>query len=131
MTTPNLNDFQEQVANLLLRHRSLLDIVSKCDQANSSVHRAVTKAITECGCIEVNGKKQPYTENMTVDQAHTILDTHVTGDLCDTCTEVISEQLGKNMFYIASLCNVLNINLQEVVEDESKKCATLGIFKMA
>jgi hypothetical protein len=131
VSVSNLGEFQKQVSELLLRHRSLLDILSKCDQSNASVHRSVIKAVTECGCIEVQGKKQPYSPEMTVEEAQAALQSHVSGNLCDQCAEVVSEQLGKSLFYLSALCNVLDVNLEKVIEDESKKCNTLGIFKMA
>lgn len=131
MSVSNLGEFQKQISELLLRHRSLLDILSKCDQSNACVHRAVIKAITECGCIEVNATKQPFTQDMTVEQAQELLQTHVSGHLCDGCLEIISEELGTSLFYLSALCNVLNIDLNNVLEDEAKKCHTLGIFKMA
>ena len=130
LNTTSLQQFQKQVGELLLRHRSILDILSKYHQAGGSVHRAVVKSITECGCIEVVASKQEYTADMTIQQARDILKTHVSGELCETCAEIIREELGKNLFYIASLCNVLNIDLQTVVEEESKKCTALGVFKM-
>ena len=127
MSVSNLGEFQKQVSELLLRHRSLLDILSKCDQSHASVHRSVIKAVTECGCIEVQGKKQPYSPEMTVEEAQAALQ----GQLCDHCSEIVSEQLGKSLFYLSALCNVLDVDLEKVIEDESKKCNTLGIFKMA
>lgn len=131
MSVQHLKNFQDQVSELLLRHRSLLDILSKYDQSNSSVHRSTIKAITECGCIEINAKKQNYDETMTKEQVTDILDTHLTGKLCEQCKDVVSSELGKNLFYMSALCNLLDINLEEVVTNESNKCSTLGFFNMS
>lgn len=54
MSTLSLQAFQDQVSELLLRHRGLIDVLSKTGQAGASVNRAVSKAITECGCIELH-----------------------------------------------------------------------------
>lgn len=131
MNSLDLKQFQEQVSELLLRHRSLLDVLSKCQQSNAAVHRSVVKAVTECGCIEVNAKKQQYSAEMSLKDASQTLDTHIAGQLCENCLEVISAELGKNLFYTASLCNLLQIDLQEIVSDESKKCSTLGFFNLS
>ncbi|HEY0828590.1 MAG TPA: DUF1573 domain-containing protein [Bacilli bacterium] len=131
MSVLNLKEFQEQVADLLLRHRSLLDVLSKYQQSNSSANRSVVKAITECGCIELNAKKQTYDEDLNPDQVQELVQTHVSGGLCEHCREVIASELGKNLFYMSALCNLLHINLEEVVESESKKCSTLGFFNMS
>lgn len=131
MSATSLACFQRQVSELLLRHKSILDILSKCDQAGASVHRSVIKAVTECGCIKIDAEKQAYSPDLTLEQARDVLSTHMTGSLCDTCKEIIGDQLGKQLFYIASLCNVLNIELDQVVADESSKCSALGVFRMA
>lgn len=131
MGSQTLQQFQEQVSELLLRHRSLLDILSKFQQSNAAVNRSVTKSITECGCIRVNASKQPYTEDMTIEQAKAVLGTHVEGQLCEHCLEMIEAEMGKNLFYLSALCNVLHINLDEIITEESKKCTTLGFFNFS
>lgn len=131
MSTPNLQTFQDQVADLLLRHRSLLDVLSKYGQSDASVNRAVTKAITECGCLELHAKRQPYKEEMDLEAAKHSLENHVQGHLCETCTDVVRSELGKHLFYMSALCNLLDIRLEEVVQQESSKCNTLGIFNMS
>ncbi len=35
------NDFQEQVSRVLIRHKSILDIMTKLDEYNSRINRAV------------------------------------------------------------------------------------------
>jgi NTP pyrophosphatase (non-canonical NTP hydrolase) len=131
MSVKDLKGFQDQVSELLLRHRSLLDVLSKYQQSNSTVNRSVIKAITECGCIEVEARKQPYDEDSTGEQMKGLLNTHVKGGLCDQCQEIIEVELGKNLFYMSALCNHLNIDLNTVLEQESKKCQTLGFFNMS
>ncbi|MBD2844750.1 DUF1573 domain-containing protein [Paenibacillus sp. IB182496] len=130
MSAPTLEQLQHQVSELLLRHRSLLDVLSKYGQTGAAVNRAVTKAVTECGCIELNAKRQEYTEHLELEQAKHSLETHMQGDLCENCKDVLKAELGKNLFYMSSLCNLLNISLDEVVQDESKKCSTLGLFNL-
>lgn len=131
MSAPSLQTFQDQVADLLLRHRSLLDVMSKFGQSDASVNRAITKAITECGCLEVHAKRQPYKAEMDINEAKQTLESHVQGHLCENCKDVVRSELGKHLFYMSALCNHLDINLDEVVEKESSKCNTLGIFNLS
>ncbi|MNW33830.1 hypothetical protein D3C74_107960 [compost metagenome] len=131
MTVQSLHAFQDQVSELLLRHRSLLDVLSKTGQSGASVNRAVAKAITECGCIEVHAKKQDYELEASLEDAKAQLDNHVQGSLCENCKEVIMSELGRSLFYMSALCNLLEINLEDVVERESQKCSTLGLFNMS
>ncbi|WP_339274804.1 DUF1573 domain-containing protein [Paenibacillus sp. FSL W8-0426] len=131
MSTPSLQSFQDQVSELLLRHRSLIDVLSKTGQAGASVNRAVSKAITECGCIELHATKQKYAPGRNIAQNTPLLETHVEGELCENCKEVISSELGRNLFYMSALCNLLNISMEDVVESESQKCSTLGMFNLS
>ncbi|MFD3271664.1 DUF1573 domain-containing protein [Paenibacillus dendritiformis] len=131
MSTPNLQALQEQVADLVLRHRSLLDILSKYGQSDASVNRAVTKAITECGCLELHAKRQPYKAEMDVEEARQSLESHVHGHLCENCKDMVKHELGKHLFYMSALCNLLDISLDDVVKQESSRCDTLGIFNLS
>lgn len=131
MNVLHLKQFQDQVSELLLRHRSLLDVLSKYQQTNSAVNRSVIKSITECGCIEVDAKKQHYDLEATGAQLKHLTETHVKGTLCDQCMESVVNELGKNLFYMSALGNLLRIDLNEVLEKESKKCNTLGFFNMS
>ena len=50
------------------------------------------------------------------------------GCLCENCREVIEREIGNNLFYLTSLCNILDINLYDVLLKESDKITTLGKF---
>jgi len=130
MSTPTLQEFQQQVSDLLLRHRSLLDVVTKFGQAGASVNRAVAKSITECGCIELTPKHRDFADEAGFDQAlrHTSPDKH--GELCENCMDAIRSEMGKNLFYLSALCNLLDIDMEEVVEKEFQKCRALGFFNL-
>ncbi len=134
MSVLDLKTFQSQVSELLLRHRSLLDVLSKYQQTNSTVNRSVIKAITECGCIEVDAKKQPYASSEQDSASNTVQElthTHVNGLLCDACRDVVNAELGKNLFYMSALCNLLSVDLNEVLDKESRTCNTLGKFNLS
>ncbi|WP_262679495.1 DUF1573 domain-containing protein [Paenibacillus sp. J5C2022] len=127
---PTLEQFQQQVSELLLRHRSVLDVMSKLGQSSAAVNRAVTKAVTDCGCVELHARKQQYSDEHNLEDAKETLKSHVSGDLCEHCHEIVRNELGRNLFYMTALCNQLNIQLDEVVSDEYNKCSTLGLFNM-
>lgn len=131
MTESRLKPFQDQVSELVLRHRSLLDIMSKLNQASASIHRSVTKSVTECGCITLNAQKQNFNDGLTKEQAKELLESHIDGELCEPCREAVSGELGRQLFYLSALCNSLDINLDDVLAKEQAKCNTLGFFNMS
>lgn len=125
------DEFQNVVGELLIRHRSILDITSKLSESVSRVNRAVAKAVTECGCISVDASKiQIPPEIDSIKELKNFLDSHVRGNLCPHCEEIIINEMGKMLFYSAALCNTLDISLYDVFIKEYKKATTLGIFNM-
>lgn len=125
------DEFQNVVGDLLIRHRSILDVLSKLNEASSRVNRAVTKSVTECGCISIQAEKMQLPEGVdSFEQLREYLDDHMRGILCEHCHEVISGELGKMLFYTAALCNILDLNLYDVFLTEYKKASALGIFNM-
>jgi NTP pyrophosphatase (non-canonical NTP hydrolase) len=127
------DNFQNSVDESLLRHRSILDIITKLQESEARVSRAVAKSVTNCGCIEVQAKKQYTTDNiddLDLDTLSASLDTHMHGNLCDNCREVLESELGNNLFYITSLCNLLDLNLYDILLKEYDKISTLGKYTM-
>ena len=122
--------FQDSVGELLVRHKSILDVLTKYQESQSRVNRAVVKAVTSCGCIEINSKKQNYDDEVTLHDLKNYMDTHLTGSLCSNCRDVIEKELGNNLFYIAALCNVMDVNMYDVLLKEYEKMHTLGIYNM-
>lgn len=123
-------DFQQTVAQFLMRHQSVLDILSKSQEANARMNRAVTKAVTSCGCLRVHAEKKPFPKEASLKDLKNLLDSHLQGELCSNCRDIVINEMGKNLFYLAALCNTLGITLNEVMEQEIKKITTLGVFNL-
>lgn len=121
-------DFQATVQEYLIRHQSILDILSKSQETNAYISRALTKAITQCGCISLNSKKIHLPPDATISDMKDFYHNQLEGKLCTTCSEIIEEELGKNLFYIAGLCNALDLNLENILLKENKKVKALGKF---
>ncbi|MGH4052290.1 MAG: DUF1573 domain-containing protein [Clostridium sp.] len=127
------DNFQNSVDESLIRHRSILDIVTKLQESGARVNRAVAKSVTNCGCINVEAKKQHNPDNiddLDLDTLSSLIDNHMQGSLCENCREVIEKELGNNLFYIASLCNLVDLNLYDVLLKEYNKISTLGKYTM-
>ncbi|MBD7914323.1 DUF1573 domain-containing protein [Clostridium sp. Sa3CUN1] len=122
------DSFQNDVNESLLRHKSILDIMTKLNESNSRVNRALAKSVTNCGCIKINASKQ----NLFADEAklNSSLSTHIDGKLCDNCREVIENELGTNIFYLTSLCNCLDLNLYDILLKEENKINILGKYTL-
>ena len=122
------DQFQNSIDESLLRHKSILDILTKYQESQSRVNRAVAKAVTSCGCIKINAEKQYTLNNYSLDMLNECLNSHINGELCDNCREIIERELGNNLFYLASLCNSLDLNLYDILVKECDKMNTLGRF---
>lgn len=121
---------QEVVSEFLIRHRSVLDVISKFQEANARVNRAVVKAVTYCGCIGVEAGRQNIPRDISVRELKNYMETHLRGSICEHCQEVLEQELGRHMFYIAALCDLFALDLESVVENERKRVATLGVFNL-
>lgn len=125
------DEFQNMVGDLLIRHHSILDVLSKLAESTARVNRAVSKSVTDCGCLTIDARKVSVPESIeSIDQFREYLDTHLRGSLCPQCEDIIISELGKSLFYMAALCNLLDLSLYDVFINEYKKASTLGIFNL-
>lgn len=127
------DDFQNSVDNSLLRHKSILDIMTKLEESQGRINRAVAKSVTNCGCIEVNAKRQQLpdeNEDIDMQSLKDCLKSHISGKICDNCRGVIENEIGNNLFYLTALCNILDLNLYDILLKEYDKIDTLGKYNL-
>ena len=125
-----VDGIQHTVSELLIRHRSILDIMTKSQEATSRMNRAVAKAVTSCGCLKINAGKKSST-GATLSDLRQFLDSNLSGEICTDCRETVESEIGRNLFYLAALCNVLDLNLMDIVLKEEKRLKMLGIFNLS
>lgn len=124
------DDFQNSVCNSLLRHKSILDIITKLQESQARINRAIAKSATSCGCIKINAEKQKIPNNYSIKEIQDLFDTQVDGKLCNKCKEKLEKEMGNNLFYIASLCNTLDLNLYDILIKEYNEITTLGKYSL-
>ncbi len=122
--------FQEQVDEYLIRHRSILDILSKLQESTARVSRAISKAVTACGCVTVKAGKQQFPNDLSLAEVRPYMDTHLSGALCERCREAVETEIGSVLFYTAALCSVTNLDLEAVQKKEHSRVNSLGIFTL-
>ncbi len=124
------SNFQTIVQENLVRHYSILDLVSKFQESNARVNRAIFRAVTDCGCIEIRSTKQTLPSDCSFAEIKQYLKSHVEGNLCENCREIVEAEMGQNIFYLTGICNALGLNLEEVIAKEGKRVETLGMFHL-
>lgn len=125
------DQFQETVGEYLIRHRSILDVMAKLQESTARTNRAVTKAVTSCGCIKIGAERQQVPGNITVQEIKEHMHTHLDGKLCEHCREILETELGNDLFYLAALCNLMDLNLYDIMLKEHKKLSALGVYNFA
>ncbi|NLK88490.1 MAG: DUF1573 domain-containing protein [Clostridiaceae bacterium] len=125
-----IDEFQYTVQELLFRNKSIIDSITKYQDSNARVNRAIVKAVTQCGCIRIDAKKQKMPEDGSFEEIRKAMDTHIEGSLCENCRDQIEKELGKNLYYIASICNTLDLNLYDIIIKEQDKVKMLGQFSL-
>ncbi|MEW8973723.1 MAG: DUF1573 domain-containing protein [Tissierellaceae bacterium] len=122
-------EFQDQVAKSLIRHKSILDIMTKLDEFNARINRAVAKSVTSCGCISINAQKQDFDGKSYEDLANKVK-SHLNGYICENCKDILEEEIGNYLFYLGALCNTLDLDLFEILSQEHERNKTLGVFSL-
>lgn len=125
------DQFQDTVGEYLIRHRSVLDVMAKLQEANARTNRAITKAVTACGCIKIEAERQQIPVDISLEQMKEHMQNHLNGQLCEHCREIMEAEIGNTLFYLAALSNVFDLNLYDVMLKEHKKLAALGVFNFA
>ncbi|QDR78774.1 DUF1573 domain-containing protein [Sporomusa termitida] len=123
-------DFQSIADDYLIRHRSILDVLTKYQETSARVNRAVAKAVTGCGCIQVSAVRQSAPADAAYSELKDHMSSHLVGETCPQCREVIANELGHSLFYLAALCNLTGLSLHEVMLQEYKNVKTLGVFHL-
>ncbi len=129
----NKNDkatFQNSVDQFLIQHRSIIDILTKYQESNARVNRAIAKAVTQCGCVKIRAERQTIPPNTKLTEIYKFMDNHLEGSLCDNCKEIVETELGSSLFYTAAICSVLNLDFNEIINKEKERTSTLGIYNL-
>jgi len=129
---PNLayDSFQETVGEFLVRHRSIIDVLSKLQESSARVTRAIATAVTACGCVEITAHRQEIPDDASFQRLKDFMDTHLNGDLCEGCREIIETELGQNLFYLAALCGLLGLKMEEILSKERDRVSALGPYSL-
>lgn len=124
------DQFQNTVDDVMIRHASVLDLMTKLEASNARVNRSIVKTITSCGCMKMNAQKTDIPEGSEFYDIHKFRDNHLSGELCGTCREKIEQEMGSHMFYLTALCNQYDISLYDVMLQEYKRISALGKFSL-
>lgn len=123
-----IQEYQAQVDDVLVRHRSILDILTKLQESTAKVNRAVAKSATYCGCVTFNVEKQAIPEDTSFSEIKEHMKEHIDGQLCDICREKVEAELSANIFYFTTLCNAFNINVGDLITKHHEQLKTLGKY---
>lgn len=125
-----VDKFQYLVLELLVRNKSILDSITKFQDSNARVNRSIVKAVTQCGCLKVDANKQNFPEDGELEEIRNAMKTHLEGNLCDDCRDLIEKDIGRNLFYLASICNTLDLNLYDIMIKEYDRLKMLGKYNL-
>jgi hypothetical protein len=117
-------DFQNTVLKYHIWNKSILDIMSKLQNASSKINRAAVKAVTSCGCMEIDGRKSVVSFEKQDNLCQ------LRGDLCDECRANLEREIGEGLYYMVCMCNALNLNLDKIIQKETDRVKTLGKYNL-
>lgn len=123
-----IDEFQYTVQDLVIRNKSILDLLTKYQDSCAKVNRGICKSVTQCGCITIDASKQHFPSEDNLEKAKEFMETHVHGELCESCRDVIEKEIGKNLFFLTSLCNTLDLNIYDIILKELNTLKLLGNY---
>jgi predicted house-cleaning noncanonical NTP pyrophosphatase (MazG superfamily) len=130
MKIDTINEFQDNVSDVLIRHKSIIDVITKFQESCARVNRAVVKSASSCGCVEIHAKVQELPSDISYEDLQHYLNNHLSGELCDICRDKIEEELGNHLFYLAAICSTLDLNLKDIIDKQWKGIKALGKFSL-
>ncbi len=122
--------FQNSVDDVLIRHASILDIITKLQDSSSRINRAAVKTITSCGCVKLSTLPDLKAEDTNYSDLRNFTLTQTEGEICPVCKEKLEQEIGNNLFYLAALSNHFNLSLNDILEQEKSNLDTLGKFSL-
>ncbi|MCL6448334.1 MAG: DUF1573 domain-containing protein [Armatimonadetes bacterium] len=125
------DDFQNTVSEVLVCNKSVLDILSQIQEANARLNRVVIRTVTGCGCLKIQAGKKEIPSDLSLADLKNFLDSHLLGEMCAECRDAVETALGRLLFYLAALCNLLDLNLCDILLKEQKQLKILGIYNLA
>lgn len=130
--TSELEQFQNFIDDLVLRNKSILDQMTKLQDASARLNRTLSKSATTCGCIKMNIIKQQldFAHITSSEEFKSLLSTHIEGYPCPECNEAIEKEMGRVLFYLAAIANTLGISLSSVLENEKTRTNLLGNYSL-
>lgn len=123
-------EFQYTVSDQIVCNRSILDILSKHQECGAAINRSTFKAVTNCGCINIQSSKNKVSDSTSLAELKNIMDSHLKGKLCLQCREAVEKDIGKSLVYLAALCNSLDINLFDIIIKEYNKTKLLRHYNL-
>lgn len=130
MSNSIISEFHILAKSILSRDRSLLDIMTKLQESNAKAARSISRAITKCGCLSLEAKKQHFPKTGDLSSLPLYADDHISGYLCSNCKESIEQAIADNLFYLTSICNALDMNLEDIMNKELTRCNLLGKYSL-
>lgn len=127
-----LDVFQDFIKDILIRNKSILDQTTKLQDACTHLCRNISKSATTCGCISIHAQKQPYPtiEELSIDDLKSLMKTHIEGQLCPNCEELLEKEMGRVLFYLAAIANTFDLSLSDILEHEKKHTELLGKYSL-
>jgi len=125
------SDFQNTVSEVLVCNRSVLDVMSQIQEANARLNRLLMRAVTGCGCLKIQTDKKEIPSDISLAELKNLLDSHLHGEMCNDCRDSVETAIGRLLFYLAALCNLLDSNLYDILLKEQKQLKILGLYNLA
>lgn len=125
-----IEELQLKADKYLVINPEILQILTQLDQSSIKLHQAILQSSTNCGCTHLSTSKIATPSEASWQELKAIATGDEVSEICPECLANIKKKLGSMLFYLASLCNALGLDLNDAIDLENKQLDILGYFML-
>ena len=114
-------------------NKSILEQMAKLNEYANNLNKSIIKSCIQCGCLKIQTEKSCYESTYDKDittNSTFINDNNCIGTPCKDCAEQFEKNIGGCLYYLASLCNTLDLNLYDIILKELDKINILRKYNI-
>ena len=74
--------------------------------------------MTTCGCLKVSASRQSLPHDASFSELRNFTESHLEGSLCPECRDILESEIGRTLFYLTAVCELLGLDISDNMEKE-------------
>jgi len=126
----DLATLQHLVSQFLIRHRSILDVQSKLNEATARISRALAYAVVTCGCVQIHAERQCFPATLGWETAVAFSPPTWRGNRASAVGSIWRARSAAPSSTWPPLCHISGLNLDAILRKERDRVSALGVYHL-